>query len=80
MEYEIETKNVYDEFIKKNIIDFSNYSAKSKCYNDSNKLVFGKMKDKMGGVTTEEFAGLKPKMYSILVSDSSEYKKSKKCE
>ena len=80
MEYEIETKNVYDEFIKKNIIDFSNYSAKSKCYNDSNTLVFGKMKDKMGGVTTEEFAGLKPKMYLILVSDSSEYKKSKKCE
>ena len=28
------------------MFDFSNYSAESKYYDDSNKLVIGKMKDK----------------------------------
>ena len=28
------------------MFDFSNYSTESKYYNDSNKLVIGKMKDK----------------------------------
>ena len=37
--YEIKTEDVYE--------DFSNHSAKSKYYDDSNKLVVGKMKDKM---------------------------------
>ena len=54
------------------MFDFSNYSAESKYYNDSNALVVGKMKDEMGGVANEEFAGLEPKMYLILVTDSSE--------
>ena len=35
------------------------------------------MKDEMGGDAIEEFVGLKPKMYSILVGDSSESKKAK---
>ena len=33
------------------------------------------MKDKMGGIAIEEFLGLKPKIYSILASKSSENKK-----
>ena len=33
------------------------------------------MKDEMGSVSIEEPLSIKPKMYSILVSDSSEYKK-----
>ena len=44
---------------------------------DSNKLVIGKMKDETGGVATEEFGGLKPKMYLFLVGDNSEHKKTK---
>ena len=36
-------------------ICFSNYSAKSKYYNDINKLVIGKTKDENGGVLIEEF-------------------------
>ena len=45
--YEIETKNVYDDFSKnKEIFDFSNYSVKSKYYHDLNELAFGKMKMK----------------------------------
>ena len=35
------------------------------------------MKDETPGVTIEEFAGLKPKMYSYLVNDNSEHKKVK---
>ena len=34
------------------------------------------MKDETGGVTIEEFVGLKPKMYSFLV-DNDEHKKAK---
>ena len=44
---------------------------------DSNKLVIGKMKDETGGVATEEFGGLKPKMYLFLVGDNKEHKKTK---
>ena len=32
---------------------------------------------KLGSFTIKEFVGLKPKMYSILVSNSSEYKREK---
>ena len=46
-------------------------------YDDSHALAFGKMKDEISGVAIEEIVGLKPKMYSILVSNSSEYKKQK---
>ena len=62
--------------IDKGIFDFSNYSTKSKYY-DSNKLVIGKMKDGSDGVAIEEFAGLKPKLYSFLVDNNSEHKKAK---
>ena len=35
------------------------------------------MKDVTARVTIKEFVGLKPKMYSYLVDDNSEHKKSK---
>ena len=35
------------------------------------------MKDETAGVTTEQFVGLKPKMYSCLVDDNGEHKKEK---
>ena len=40
--YEIETEGFSND---KEMSDFSNYSTKSKYYNDSNKLVVGEMKD-----------------------------------
>ena len=41
---EIKTEDVFEDFSKdKEIFDFSNYSAKSKYYDDSNKLVVDKM-------------------------------------
>ena len=45
------------------MVDFSNYSADSKYYDDSNKLVTGKMKDEAVGVTIKELVGLKTNMY-----------------
>ena len=59
--YEIKTEDVYSS--NKEIFDFSNYSTKSKYYDNANKLAIGKMKDETGGVAIEEFVGLKPKMH-----------------
>ena len=76
--YDIKTKDVYDDFIKdKEMFDFSNYSTGSKYYDDSKNLVDGKMKDETAGVAIKEFVKLKPKMYPLLVDDSSEHKKVK---
>ena len=48
--YEIKSKNVYEEFYKwKDLFDFSNYSKDSKVFNETNKKVIGKMKDKFCG-------------------------------
>ena len=66
--YEIKTEDVYEELSNcKDILVFNNYSSKSKYYDNSNKLVVGKMKDETTtGVGIERFVGLKPKMYSRL--------------
>ena len=49
--YEIKTKNVCEDFRNnKEMFDFSNYSTKSKYYDNSNKLVVGEMKDETAGV------------------------------
>ena len=52
--YEIKTQDVYEDFSSnKEMFDFSNYSPKSKCYDNSNKLVIGKVKDEIAGVGIE---------------------------
>ena len=72
--YEIQTEHVYEDFSNdKEMFDFSNHLTKSKYFDDSNKLVIGKMKDKTGGVANKEFFGMKPKTFSFLV-DNSEHK------
>ena len=49
--YEIKTEDVYEDFSDdKEMFDFSNYSVNSKYYDNLNKLVVGKMKDKATGV------------------------------
>ena len=61
--YEIKTEDVYENFSNdKDMFDFSKYSTYSKYYNNSNKLIIGKMKDETRHVAIEEFLGLKPKM------------------
>ena len=42
------------------MFDFSNYSTKSKYYDNSNKLATGNMKDETAGSAIEEFVALKP--------------------
>ena len=75
--YEIKTKDVYEDFSKdKEVFDF-NYLAKSKHYDDSNKLVVCEKKNETGGAAIDEFVGLKPKMYSFFVDDSIEHKNAK---
>ena len=66
------------------IISKTNMVANWDCYSDTDSFVYdtetenvGKMKDEMDGIAIEEFGGLKPKMYSILVIDFSGYKKAK---
>ena len=61
--YEIKTEDVYKNFSNdKEMFDFGNYSTKSKYYDNSNKLVVGKMKNETAGIAIEEFVRLKPKM------------------
>ena len=74
--YEIKTKDVYKGFSSnKEMLDFSNYSTKSKYYNNSSELVVGQMKDETADVVIKEFVELKPKMYSYVVDNSSDHKK-----
>ena len=69
--YEIKAEDVYKDFSNdKEMFNFSNYW---KYYDNSNKVVVGKMKDE----TTDEFLGLKAKINSYLVDDNSEHKKAK---
>ena len=76
--HEIKAEDISEDFSKvKDMFDFSNYFAESKYYDDSNKLVEGKMKDETGGVAIKRFIGMKLKMYSFLVYDSIEQKKAK---
>ena len=70
--------DVYEHFSNdKEIFDFSNYSVKSKYYDNLNKLEVGRMKDKTAVVAIEEFVGLKPTMCLYFVDDNSEHKKAK---
>ena len=59
------------------MFDFNTYLTMSKYYDDSNKLVVGKMEDETAGVAIEEFFTLKPKMYSYLVDENSKHEKAK---
>ena len=75
--YEVKIEDVCEDFSKdKEMFDFGNYSAKPTYYNDSNKLVVGKMKDETAGVVVKQFVGLNSWMY-VLVDDSGEHKRPK---
>ena len=75
---EIKTEDVFEYFSSdKEMFDFCNYLTKSKYYDNSNKLVLGKIKDETAGVAIKEFVRLNPKMYLFLVEDNSKHKKKK---
>ena len=66
LENKTKTADICEDFSSnKEIFDFSNYSAKSKYYDDSNKLVVGKMKDETTGVVIKIFLGLKQRCIRI---------------
>ena len=58
----------------KEFFDLSNFPKKSKYHTDDNKKVPGKMKDEYGGTTILEYAGAKPKSYTLI--DVNNYEKS----
>ena len=65
--YEIKSEDVYEELFKhKHLFDFRNYPKDSKLFGETNKSVFGKMKDYSEGKIIGEFVGLKSKVYSML--------------
>ena len=66
--YQIKTEYAYE--------GFSSHKEISKYYDNSNKLVTGKMKDETGDIAIEESVGLKPKIFSFL-GDNSQHKKQK---
>ena len=54
--HKIRAKNAYEEFSsKKEMLDFSNYSTKSKYYDNSSKIVIWKMKDETGALQLKNF-------------------------
>ena len=71
--YETKSENINEELFKwKDLFDFSNYPKDSKFFNETNKIVVGKMKYEFGGVIIDEFVGLKSKMCSIKKIDGKE--------
>ena len=54
------------------MFDFSNYLKDSTFFDETNKKVIGKMKDKFGGVIVNKFVGLKSKMYYVKKIDGKE--------
>ena len=47
--YEIKSENVYEKFFKwKDLFDLSNFSKDSKFFDEANKKIIGKTKDKFG--------------------------------
>ena len=57
--YEIKTEDVYEGFSNdKEMFDFSNYSFKSKYYDNSNKLMAGKMEDETACVRLKNLSDL----------------------
>ena len=61
--YQIKSEDVHEKFFKHNhLLYFSNYPKDLKFFNETNKKVIGKMKDRK---IIDEFVGLKSKMYSM---------------
>ena len=58
--YEIDTKDVYEDFYgDENLFDFSEYPRDSKFFDPVNKKVIAKVKDELKGKINNEFVGLK---------------------
>ena len=67
---DIQTDNIYKD-MKEDLwlYDRSNYPKDYPLYDDKNKKVLGKIKDKCRGIAIEEVVVVRPKMYSIKKAD-----------
>lgn len=75
--YKIQTEDLYKDMLRdSHYFDTSNYAPGHYLHSKVNMKVLGKMKDECGGVPPEEYVGLRPKMYSMLV-DGTEKKTAK---
>ena len=76
--YKIESKNVYEEFLKwKDLFDFCNFPKDSEIFDETNKKVIGKMKEEFGAVIVIEFVGLKSKIHSMKKISGKEFNTAK---
>ena len=70
--YEITTEDVYrDMMVDAHLFDTSDYPKDSPLYSSENAKVIGKFKDECNGKPPLEFIGLRSKMYSLQMTESS---------
>ena len=67
-----DTDSLTYDIKSEDVFDFSNYPKDLKFFDESNKKVIGKIKDKFEGKIIDQFVELKSKMYSIKNSDRKE--------
>ena len=66
--YEIEAVDIFQDMAEYiDDYDFSDCPKDPHLYNTRYKKVIGKFKDELNGMTLEEFIGLRPKCYSLLI-------------
>ena len=70
--YRIQDSTMYEQFYKDRhkFFDFSEYPETHPLFDTSNKKVVGFFKDEAKGQIITEFVGLRPKMYSYLVTST----------
>ena len=73
--YCIETEDLFADMLKdRDVYDTSNFPAKHDLESQTNKKVLGKFKSETGARQPSEFVGLRPKMYSLLISKNEKAK------
>ena len=66
--YEMETPNIYKYMLRdQDLYDYSEYPTDHPNYCEMKKKVLGKWKDELNSMPLEEFIGLRPKCYSLLL-------------
>ena len=76
--YEMEIKNVYEDFYEnKSLFDFRDYPQDTRFFDPVSKNVIGKSKDKFKGRIVSELVELKSKMYSLVDVYDEENQKAK---
>ena len=69
---QIQTEDAYKDIAERSdLYDTSNYPKDHPLYSEKNKKALGKMKDECGGQPITEYVGLRSKMYSIKVGETS---------